>query len=396
MDDMSRKLSGACVKTSAFITIALLLCQTRVAMAQDATESLPESTKSATNESPIEATTAPSSGGIENLGTAFVPVLFYTPETQFGLGVGVAHSYRWRGQEDAPPNNFVPALIYTQRKQTVFRLINDHLSESGQWLWNSSIAYTNYPDRFYGVGNDTRLEDEELFTEVYGLIDASLQRKILPNTFAGLQARFERYYLKNRQIDGQLVAGEIEGADAGSINGLGIRATHNTRNSAFIPTRGRLAEFSWINHNRSLGSSTNFTTTVGRYRRYWPVTPSWVLAFDLIVEDRSGDVPFRRMGLLGGQYLMRGYFLGRFRDHKLSALQIDTRHMFNQTYGMVLFMSTGWVGRSWNDFHLNDFHQSYGGGFRIVLDQKAQINLRLDYGVGRDSRAFYMGVGESF
>jgi outer membrane protein assembly factor BamA len=365
---------------------ALVLICSHAALADDVVEV----------ETPTEASVVEGENGIETVGTAFVPVLFYTPETQFGLGVGVSHSYRWRGQTNVQPNSLVPALIYTQRKQTVFRLINDHLSENGQWLWNSSVAYTNYPDRFYGIGNDTTLDDEELFTEVYGLIEASLQRKILPNTFAGIQAKFERYYLKNRHIDGQLVGGEIVGAETGAINGLGIRATHNTRNGSFIPTRGRLAEFSWLNHNRAFGSSTDFITTTGRYRRYWPVMPSWVMAFDLLVEDRSGEVPFRRMGLLGGQYMMRGYFLGRFRDHKLSAVQIDTRHMFNETWGMVLFTSSGWVGRTWANFQWRDFHQSYGGGLRVVLDQKAQINLRLDYGIGRDSSAFYMSVGEAF
>ncbi len=47
-----------------------------------------------------------------------------------------------------------------------------------------------------------------------------------------------------------------------------------------------------------------------------------------------------------------------------------------------------------HDFH--DLLPSFGGGLRYLLSPDNQLNIGIDYAVGKDSDAFYFYVGESF
>lgn len=45
---------------------------------------------------------------------------------------------------------------------------------------------------------------------------------------------------------------------------------------------------------------------------------------------------------------------------------------------------------------MNSFKPSYGFGFRYLLDRKEGINLRFDFGYGKNSSGFYFTAGEAF
>ncbi len=326
-----------------------------------------------------------------------IPAAFYTPETEVGGGVGIVHAYRKADDPSAVPHSsFIPAIIYTQRNQLIARALLEHYSDQGRYLTNMTLAYTNYPDRYYGNGGDTRLEDEELFTEIYGSAEVSIVRQFVNQTYFGPVVRYEEFALRELTAQGRLAQGDIVGSDRGTISGAGVRALHNSRDNNFVPRAGQILELSWVRHATGLGSTYDFSSSQARWRLYHPLSKSWIMATDVVLEDRSGEVPFRKLALLGGQYLLRGYFLGRYRDSKLGGAQLDFRLLMTERLGFVAFASTGWVGPKWEELAANDFHHSVGGGLRYVLDLESRINLRVDYGVGKDSSGIYVGVGEAF
>jgi hypothetical protein len=344
-----------------------------------------------------EPTEIASDDSIQLLAVVPVPAVFYTPETGTGLGVGIVHSYRDITDAESVPNStFIPALIYTQRDQLIGRGILEHYSHDGEYYWTATLAYTRFPDKFYGIGGKTRLIDEELFTEVYGSADFGLSRRIAAATYLGPVLRYEEFAIRDRQKSGSLFQNQISGSARGQIGGAGIRFLHNSRDNQFVPRAGRIIETSFVRHAPALGSTFTFSSSQIRFREYWPLTSRWLVATDSVVEDRSGDVPFRKLALLGGQYLLRGYFLGRYRDSKLAAAQCDLRWMLNARAGLVAFTGVGWVGADWKLLRSNDFHFSHGAGFRYILDEESRINLRVDLGIGKDSSGIYMGVGEAF
>ena len=79
----------------------------------------------------------------------------------------------------------------------------------------------------------------------------------------------------------------------------------------------------------------------------------------------GGHVPFQLMPSLGGQNLLRGYFAGRFRDHKAIAAQSELRFRVWRRMGGVLFASLGQVAANRQQLAVDRLHYAYGFGLRI-------------------------------
>jgi hypothetical protein len=77
-------------------------------------------------------------------------------------------------------------------------------------------------------------------------------------------------------------------------------------------------------------------------------------------------------------------------------LQGEYRWQFSQRFGLVSFMGVGDVAERVNDFQWNTLKYSYGGGARIALNKKERLNIRLDYGIARQSNYFYINLAEAF
>ena len=99
---------------------------------------------------------------------------------------------------------------------------------------------------------------------------------------------------------------------------------------------------------------------------------------------------------MGGNQIMRGYYQGRFRDNNQVALQAEYRRQVIPWLGFVLFGSVGDVAASVDRFDLGDFKAAGGAGVRLMIDKKDRINIRFDYGLGRDTSGFYFAFAESF
>ena len=85
-----------------------------------------------------------------------LPYAFYTPETGFALGVGSIYSFRAAGStpEDRPSNAKCSAT-YTQEKQTILAVVPELYFGDEDYYLNGFYAYYKYPDKFWGIGNDT-------------------------------------------------------------------------------------------------------------------------------------------------------------------------------------------------------------------------------------------------
>ncbi len=326
-----------------------------------------------------------------------VPSIFYTPETGLGAGIGMVHAYRHLNDgAEVPNSNFIPALTYTQNNQLMVRNFVEQFEQQGQIYWSATAAYTRNPDKFFGIGNDTTVPSGESFTEISGSGEFSISRRIGTKTYLGPLLRYEEFAIRERESLGRLSQDKIVGQRRGNIGGVGLRTVHSSRDHNFDARKGRHIELSVVKHSQVLGSSFEYIASNTRIRNYWPMTETLTAAIEFTAEDLRGEVPFNRLARLGGQNLLRGYQLGRFRDKKLSAIQLELRNMFSSDFGMVLFLASGWVGSDWSRFDRKEFHHSYGAGIRLMLDRKSRISLRLDYGAGKDSNAVYMGLGESF
>ena len=95
--------------------------------------------------------------------------------------------------------------------------------------------------------------------------------------------------------------------------------------------------------------------------------------------------------------MMRGYYLGRYRDKDMVFVQMEHRIMpVWWRFGLVGFLGFGSVTDGIENFELGDLRHSVGLGIRFQFDRAARLSIRADYALGEDSSGFYLGVKEAF
>ncbi len=327
-----------------------------------------------------------------------VPLFFYTPETLLGGGVAFNYSYHpWSGKDSiSRASRFTATTIYTQNNQFNVEFIGDNDLIAGRYNLFSNIALSNYPDRFFGIGNDTSIDDEETYTHRYALLRAIFSKRLLPSFLVGVQYEFE--YSNNVDLEpgGLLSSGAITGSNGGIDSGIGLRALWNNRDEVYFPTRGYTFQTSLMFFNRVLGSDYSFTRYTLDARGYLPLWLKSVLAAQLFMNFTDGRAPFHQLSLLGGKDMLRGYYLGRYRDNHMVLAQVEWRQPLFWRLGVVGFAGVGDVASDITGFSLREFKYSLGGGIRYQVDPRNKINIRLDVGFGKKSRGVYFALFEAF
>ena len=326
-----------------------------------------------------------------------IPIISYTPETRFGGGVA-AGIYLWPKQatEKTRPSSMETLHQYTQNKQLYSYLGANFYLKDELFHILAVFEYKNWPNYFYGTGDNTLKENREIYTPIMKRFSLDIEKKIKPSIYFGFRYRFVHHKIIESEKNGYFSTGSIKGSEKGISSGLGLSLVLDTRDNIFSPYKGRFYEFSLTAYNRLFGSDYSFTTFTIDIRNYWKVFSSHVIAAQLYVNSIMGEPPFYKLSLLGGQYLLRGYYLGRFRDKNLVAFQIEYRFPIMKRFRFVTFAGIGNVAERIFNLGLKQIKYSVGIGIRYSLSKKDRICARLDYGVGKDMTGVYFGINEAY
>jgi hypothetical protein len=113
-------------------------------------------------------------------------------------------------------------------------------------------------------------------------------------------------------------------------------------------------------------------------------------------EIQGGEVPYYHLAMLGGDELLRGYYLGRYRDETLAAFETEYRYPLFWKFGGVLFAGAGEVAANVPDLLHEPVRWAVGGGLRFSLSDSERLNLRLDAGFGPGTWGIYFTAREAF
>ena len=330
-------------------------------------------------------------------GLAFLPVIFYTPETKWALGGGGIYYFRLTQDKSVSrPSNTSFFAAYTQRKQINIEVNPDLYLKKGLHI-QTKFQFSDFPDQFYGVGNDTTADMEEPFTSRFGKVSIEALKKVRGPLNVGFQYFFDETKMKEVEEGGMLESGSITGSAGGTVSGFGYFMTYDSRDSIFYSSSGSFHQFSAMAFGKALGSDFGFNRFYLDLRKYIRFSFSHCLALQTRFLFQTGDPPFWRMGLLGGQESMRGYYSGRYRDKNMITLQAEYRWTpIFWRLGLVAFAGLGDVAATPDSFDLGEFKYSYGLGLRFVFDPKQRLHIRLDFGFGEGTSGFYFTAGEAF
>ncbi|MCP3136827.1 BamA/TamA family outer membrane protein [Pyxidicoccus xibeiensis] len=319
----------------------------------------------------------------------------YQPETSFLLGGAASLVYQPPKDSGRRESQVLLAGAASIKGQFTVLLQPDVYFLDDRLNLTATASAAKFPDRFFGTGASTRMEDEETYTPVYFEVELSPKWRVAPRLYVGPTLRGQHARISEMAEEGALRS--VTGAAGGTTLQLGLTALYDSRDNTLNPLTGLLARLNLRSAREDWGSDYAFDVLRLDARRYFtlPWAQRHVLALQGLVELRRGEPPFYDTGRLGGMELSRGHLEGRFRERQHLGAQVEYRAPLFWRLGGVAFASAATVARSLEDVEADAIKPAAGLGLRFAPLADVPVNLRLDVAYGSEL-SFYLNVGEAF
>ncbi|MEL7533435.1 MAG: BamA/TamA family outer membrane protein [Bacteroidota bacterium] len=327
------------------------------------------------------------------------PTIGYAPETSFEIGISAVLLYY--AKKDYEKNRLSEVRtfsFFTLQRQYGIWLDHDLYGDEDKWFFLGKIRQQRFPLLYFGIGPDLLEEDANLVDASYTLIKERVLRKVVPNLFVGLEFDYQRLY--NTEFESDPIHNPL-GTEGSQNLGLGVGLVYDNRHNVLNVREGFFAEVAYLRYAPAWGSDFDFNGVYSDFRYFRPMSADHkqVLAAQLVGTFVNGDVPFNQLALIGGEQLMRGYYLGRYRDNNLVAGQIEYRFLpfpFSKRLGGAAFLGAGTVAPTIGDLRLSQLKVTGGAGIRFLLFPSKDIYVRFDVAFSEDGPGFYFFTGEAF
>ena len=267
----------------------------------------------------------------------------------------------------------------------------NHFFPSDTKLLEYDMFFYSFPTQYWGIGFDNGI-DSDRKTD-YKLLNVRMSANFLWHVgsfYLGPGAQFTHANATH------IVRPELwEGAAANVTTvGVGAMFRYDTRDNFTAPTRGWMVSLEQKMCPRFLGNKNAFSytkLTASTYQRAWKGA---IIALQGRLWYNYGKVPWNMLATFGGTNTMRGYYEGRFRDKTEVDATVELRQHIWHRIGMTVWAGAATVAPTFGDMRWHHVLPNFGIGYRWEF--KHNTNIRLDYGIGRDSSAFMFSINEAF
>jgi outer membrane protein assembly factor BamA len=325
--------------------------------------------------------------------------VYYTPETELAFGVGGIMTFYTAKELGLRPSKILLSGYYATTGQYKISLAPQLYFFQNRYFTSVTLDFGNYVDKFFGIGNNTPDIDSlaKYVSQSFG-IELNFQ---LPSLFklayrSGIIYDFTTNDIVDKKKNPYLKSGAVTGSEGGISSGLGLIWVWDTRDHTFFPNKGHFSQAKAVFYFKGIGSDFDFNKYEIDLRYFIPLATDKVIAVQGYTSLARASPPFYELPALGGQNRMRGYYMGRFRDKNYVTGQVEYRTYFWRRLGFVAFYGIGDVQEKFKDFRFKEVKNSYGAGLRIKFNQAEKVNLRIDYGRGKDTSGIYFGIEEVF
>ncbi|HET7452007.1 MAG TPA: BamA/TamA family outer membrane protein, partial [Thermoanaerobaculia bacterium] len=306
-----------------------------------------------------------------------------------------------REDRESPPTIAGLGGFYTDNHSwalaAAFRTYLDH----DRWRVMAVGATSDLHYDFFGVGSGAGNAGVSVpLSQRVDALGVELLRRVRPSLFAGLRYTTARSVIRVESDNPEVPVPENDLRETSGA--LGVRIQGDSRDSTFYPSRGFFADLKADFDDPAFGATRTYQSYTVAGNLYTSLAKRSVLALRLSGCSAQGDVPLYALCLFGARNDLRGYDIGRYRDHAMFATQAEFRVSPPERSGIlgrigfVAFAGVGEVAPSFSGLGSDTLLPSAGGGVRILVARENRINFRIDYAWGKAGGGLYLGLGEAF
>ena len=324
------------------------------------------------------------------------PTIAYAPETSWEIGAAAILVYYANKDTSNRLSEVSGFSFFTLENQYGAHFEHALYSDKDKWFALGKLKFQSYPLFYYGIGPDIIGDELAIAGANFTLIRERFLRKLYRNWYLGIEIDFEG--LNGVDIDWleDDYKETLIGEDGYNNLGIGLGLIYDTRHNVLNVRHGMLSEIGYLLYQPEWGSTNRLSTLFLDNRFFFKTTKRNVLAFQMIGQFSQGEVPFNQLSMIGGEMMMRGYYLGKYRDKNMFGVQAEHRWLpfkFSKRLGASVFAGIGSVSPN---LHFDKFLWTAGGGLRVLIFPKRDIYTRFDVGINPDGYGLYLFIGEAF
>jgi len=333
-----------------------------------------------------------------------IPFVGYSPTTKVIFGVG--GTVQWKSglaayDSTTRASNIGAGASVATAGQWGIGVSADLFSLGNRWWLSGKTQAGSAPSDYFGIGPLTDRSDTNRMKQKVVRFEAKVLRRVSSTIYLGPYYRLHASWAVDFRFPGR-IASSLHGGDGTVSSGLGFSAQSDSRNSILTPTRGHYVVLDALANLRILGSEYDYPLVLIDARKYVALDRrrNHILALNLYGQFNGSEVPIQTMAQIGNlttQYVMRGVYLGRFRDRHQLVAQADYRVRVWRRFGAVVFGAAGNVFGSKGASMGDAMKYTGGAGVRININQSDALNLRIDYTfTSFGEQGLSVGAGEAF
>jgi hypothetical protein len=372
---------------------------------------------------------------------AVLPAVGYNPAAGLLLGAYASLGIYLGDLDTTTISSGSAVAMVSTNRQLILQLNGVAMTARNEWELQSDWRLLLYNQDTFGLGTGTAPISTGITIGGFGTaavsggqpIDFNLVRihqialrRVTGALYAGGGIRFDRYFdIADERLDlsasppvvtSHYAYSKYFGFTANhyTVSSVSLSVLYDSRDSTINPYRGMYATLDYRISPTFLGSSKGSSLLYGEYRRYVGLSrsvPRNVLALWFLAQGvLTGDVPYLALpseGWDAKNATGRGFPQGRFRGTSeiYGEAEVRFRITDNGLVGGTVFANARTFSRpsiSIPGYQVQGeglFHTvvpAGGVGLRFMLSRGTRNNVRLDFGFGENSAAFYLGLGEVF
>jgi hypothetical protein len=337
----------------------------------------------------------------------------FIPGAEYSLGTGLAASVNASLQLPKVKgalnkSTIFSELKYSQNKQIIAQFATNLWSKNGEYNINTNWSYLKYPQKDYGLGNQSQLGLFDNLDYSYLKLYQSVLKRIAPNLYIGPGIYMDYHWnindttKLNKPINGYKQYGFTNNSNS---TGIILNLLYDTRVSNVSP----VANSTYVNlvfrdNLTSLKSDHQWQSIILDFRKYlaFPYGSKNILAFWSYNQvTLQGKPPYLDLPNTASDIYSnfgRGYVQSRFRGDKI--LYAESEYRFGITengfLGGVVFANVQSLSAQPGQ-PIQGILPGYGAGLRVKFNKHSNTSVAFDYAFGQGgSRGLFMNLGEVF
>ena len=373
---------------------------------------------------------------------SIIPAIGYNPALGFLIGIVSKAGMVLGDPGNTTMSSASLLVLLTSNRQLVLQLGSTVLTSRDEWELIGDWRFLLYNQDTYGLSTGTPLNATSFSISGWGSttpIEGAQPmkfnllrfhqvalRKVWGNLYVGGGLRVDRYFgIVDESLDLAAPSPVVTSHYAYStyygfnpseytLSGVTLNALYDSRDSTINAYRGIYAQLALAGFPTWLGSTKGSTMVGVDFRAYVGLSesvPRNVLAFWVLASGvTSGVQPYLTLPSVGWDAAGttgRGYVQGRFRGPAEIYAEAEWRFRITDDglFGGAVFANAMSFTRPAFSYgtldepavNLFQYVRPAGGiGARVLMSKESRTNLRVDFAVGMDSFAIYLGAGEAF